>query len=213
MSTRGMGLLGLFLMVPAAAFAGPLTLIVKSGATFSNVQGEFEFVSPQSKTGFVGALGLDVPLSSHLSLVPELGYAMRGFSLGESTIETFTGPGGTIESFQTADYLTISAPLSVAIPAGRLAFNLATGPQLAVKLSETFVTHGAIESNLKTDRLTSTDPGWLLGAGADVGFATGRLGVEGRYVLGTTNLNDGGPEDFKNRSFEVMATWKHPLGH
>jgi hypothetical protein len=84
---------------------------------------------------------------------------------------------------------------------------------VAIKTAERLVLRGAINESVNTKGFTSSDAGWLFGAGADVGLGPGRVGFEARYVFGLTNLNNVGPEEFKNRAFEILATWKHPLGH
>jgi len=80
---------------------------VKGGLSLASVTDGFEFVDPQSKQGFTGAVAMELPLASRVSIAPELGYAMRGMSLGESEIVVFTGTGGTVESVQATEYLTI----------------------------------------------------------------------------------------------------------
>jgi|KBSMisStaDraftv2_1062788.scaffolds.fasta_scaffold1197143_1 hypothetical protein len=206
-------LLGLTLLSLATpTLAATRTLVVKGGLSLASVTDGFEFVDPQSKQGFTGAVAMELPLASRVSIAPELGYAMRGMSLGESEIVVFTGTGGTVESVQATEYLTIGVPFSLAIPTGGIGFSLSTGPQLAIKTAERLVLRGAIDESVNTSGFTSSDAGWLFGAGADVALGPGRVGFEARYVLGLTNLNDFGAEDFKNRTFEILATWKHPLG-
>jgi hypothetical protein len=208
-------LLGLtILSLATPTLAATRTLVVKGGLSLASVTDGFEFVDPQSKQGFTGAVALELPIAPRLAVAPELGYAMRGMSLGESEWTDFTGPPlGTVESLQETEYLTIGVPFSLVVPTGRIGFSLSTGPQVAFKTAERLVLHGAIDHSANTKGFTSSDAGWLLGAGADIALGPGRVGFEGRYVLGMTNLNNVGPEEFKNRSFEILATWKHPLGH
>jgi hypothetical protein len=201
----------LLLVVPTPSFAK--ALVVRGGLSIAWVSGEFEFFDPEDKLGFAGAVGFELPLHPRVSMTPEVGYAMRGFSAGESEI---TGPGGnptgTFETLFATDYVTVGIPVSLRFPTSNVGFSLSTGPQVAFEVSEATVLRGDREDEIDSEASKDTDFCWLVGAAADLPFGRGQAGVEVRYVHGLVNLNDIGPEEFSTRALEILATWKFPLG-
>jgi hypothetical protein len=77
-------------------------------------------------------------------------------------------------------------------------FRLETGPQLGFALSSK-IKSGDIEQNIKDD-VNTVDVSWALGASYIFPEA---IGIDARYNIGITNVNDAEHPEVRNRVFQV----------
>jgi hypothetical protein len=201
--------------VPAVAFAAGPTITLKGGLSIAKVSADYPFFDPATKLGFAGAAAVDVPLGPRLSLAPEIGFAMRGFSLGESSVTDASGNvTGTIEVLDASSFLTVAVPLRLALPtSGPLGFSVMVGPEVAFETGEQLVSTGDLSMKDKVDILRNTDYGVLAGVGADLAVGPGHWGVEGRYMYGLANLKHSDTAiDVHSRNIEILTSYRLGLG-
>jgi hypothetical protein len=153
---------------------------VKAGLNIAslNVEDGVDFNSRAS--AHVGVLA-HIHLTSHFAVQPELFLSGQGGKDGNEQLKL----------------LYLNLPLLLQYMTGN-GFRLYTGPQLGVLLSAKDKT-GDVEVDFK-DELKSVDFSWAFGAGYQ--FPGSGLGIDARYNLGISNINDGSTT-VQNRVFAV----------
>lgn len=153
---------------------------VKAGLNIAslNVENGVDYNSLAS--AHVGALA-HIHITTHFAVQPEL---------------FLSGQGGK-DGSEKLKLLYLNLPLLLQYMAGS-GFRLYTGPQLGVLLAAKDKT-GNVEVDFK-DQLKSVDFSWAFGAGYQ--FPGSGLGIDTRYNLGISNINDGSPV-VQNRVFAV----------
>lgn len=200
-----------------------LSVTIRSGLSVAGVSGRDVYFDPDTKRGYAGAVAVALPVASLVSLEPEVGYAMRGFSWGK--VEWYDESGtalGTGETLTATDMICVTLPVRVALPiAGPVRLSLLAGPSVAFEVRERWVITGPKRTLMRADFQRHTDYDGVIGAGADLAAGPGRLGVEGRYVHGFTQLSTPslpvdyhtGGFEFTTRAFEVTLGYSLRLGH
>jgi hypothetical protein len=165
---------------------------LKAGFNISTLKVE-DGTDYNDKVGFhVGALA-HIHVSPHFAVQPELVYSEQGGKYNGATL--------------SVNYLTL--PVLAQYMAGG-GFRLETGPQLGF-LTAAKNKNGNVEVDVKDD-LKTVDLSWAFGASylSSVG-----LGVDARYNLGLTNINDANTPIVRNRVFQAglfyqfMAHYAH----
>jgi len=153
---------------------------VKAGLNVAslNVEDGVDFNSRASAN--VGVLA-HIHLTPHFAVQPELYLSGQGGKDGNEEIKL----------------LYLNLPLLLQYMAGG-GFRLYTGPQLGVLLRAREKT-GNVEVDFK-DELKSVDFSWAFGAGYQ--FPGSGFGIDARYNLGVSNINDGSTV-VQNRVFAV----------
>lgn len=198
----------------ASAASASTTVSLRGGLSVANVSGRSDVLEPESKQGFTGQFALAFPLARGFSVAPEVGYAMRGFSLGESEVTDFVGmPRGRMESLLATDMVTLALPVTTAFPAaGRLRLHVLTGPQLEIEYRERLVNRGVIEGEIESEALKGNGFAWLFGAGVGFAAGPGEWSLHARYVHGLTQMTDDESLfDTHTRAFEFVTGYSFGL--
>ncbi|MEO5617566.1 MAG: porin family protein [Candidatus Eisenbacteria bacterium] len=187
-----------------AAFP-PVTL--KGGLSIASISGQAPSFDPESKLGIMGGVEVAFPAHSGLTVCPEVGFAMRGFSYGESEFTDEAGnTTGTFETLSSTLCATLAVPLRIALTdAGPARIEALAGAMLAFEIGERFVTTGDSETSMKSDVLRGTDYGLIGGGAVHFPAGPGRWVIEGRYVYGFARLSRGGPVEANTRAIEIVT--------
>lgn len=154
---------------------------LKAGVNIASLNAE-DGVDYNSRASFYAGGLVHIHVAPHLAIQPELFYSGQGAEAGSTKIKL--------------GYLNM--PVLVQYMAGN-GFRLQTGPQLGLLVSAENKT-GDIKANVK-DNCNMVDFSWSLGASYQ--FPGSGAGIDARYNLGITNVNDGGTAHMKNRVFAV----------
>jgi hypothetical protein len=198
-----MALLALLLVQPASAQS---RLGLTAGLNLANISWDDfeEGLGADLKTytalGFSGVL--DVGLSENVALHVEPMYLQKG-----SKVEA---DGEELGKFKLA-YIEIPALLKIALGASTTRPYVMVGPTIGILLSAKGEDTDGEEEDIKE---IFKDVDFGLGFGAGVSFPTGNNSffIEGRYLLGLSNIIDSGDTEAKNRGIQVMAGVTFPLG-
>ena len=134
-----------------------------------------------SKAGFhIGALA-HVHMSPHFGIQPEIVYSEQGGKDGNEKWKI--------------NYLNVPVLFQYMTGTG---FRLQTGPQLGFVVASKIKT-GDIEENIKDD-VSTVDVSWSLGASYLFPEA---IGIDARYNIGITNVNDAEIPEVRNRVFQI----------
>lgn len=149
---------------------------LKAGANFSNTDAN----NAESITAFHGGAYALLKLAN-IGIQPEVLWSKQGneFSAGNLTSEV------------DLTYVNIPVMLKFYLPLG---VNLQAGPQFGI-LTDAVQDDEDISNTLKSSDLSAA-----LGAGWDAPFG---LQINARYVLGLSDINDGGGDAIKNRTFQL----------
>jgi hypothetical protein len=200
------GIAGFCLLVVLSAapvFAAEPTWGIQGGVSLANakVDGvDASGVSTSQKTGFVAGIFIEIPVSDMFVIQPEANYAQRHFGV--------TVPG---EPSITEKWDWIDASLLAKIKFDSTSdthFYVVVGPRLAIKVRAN-AEQGGSTDDVK-DQIKSTGFGGIGG----VGVMFGTIGVEARYNLTFSNLNDtlngtngSSTLSVKDHAIEILATW------
>ena len=156
---------------------------IKGGLDVSNVHID-NSTNPDSKaSGYFGILA-HVHLTQQFAFQPELLFSGQGYS------QTIAGT-----TYKTSlNYITL--PILGQLMFGN-GFRVETGPQPGI-LASAHLKSGGNSTNEK-DNFKSADFSWVFGAGY---VSHSGLGVDARYNLGLSNINDG-EGSLQNRVFAV----------
>ena len=122
-----------------------------------------------------------VHISRHIAIQPELLYSTQGGKDGNFKFKF--------------DYINIPLLLQIMTGSG---FRIETGPQLGFMVSGK-QKDGDIEEDIK-DELSTIDVSWAFGAGY---LTSSGFGLDARFNLGLTNVNEDDFPEVKNRVFQV----------
>jgi len=140
-----------------------------------------------ARSGFNAGIFSHIHLSPQFALQPELLYSQQG---------TTNIDFGAVAADLKLDYLNLPVMLQYMFDNG---FRLEAGPQLGFLLSAKMES-GDAEEDVK-DELKSVDFG--IGAGLGYIHVPSGFGVNARYNLGLTDLNETEGVTTKNRGFQV----------
>jgi hypothetical protein len=170
----------LFLMLGAFVNAQDTHFGLKAGLNISSLDVK-DGVDFDSKAGFhIGGLA-HVHLTPHFALQPEVIYSQQG------------GKDGSDK--WNLNYINV--PVLLQYMAGN-GFRVQTGPQVGFAVSSK-IKSGDIEQNIHSS-INTVDFSWSLGA--SYLFPEG-LGIDARYNLGITNVNDADVPEVRNRVFQA----------
>jgi len=162
------------------AQAGKTQFGLKAGVNFASVKVS-DGNDYDSRTGFhVGGLA-HIHVADHFAVQPELVFSAQG------------GKSGNVEL--KLNYINIPVLLQYMTNTG---FRLQTGPQLGFLVSAESE-FGDVEVDVD-DNFKSIDFSWAFGAGY---LFASRFGIDARFNLGISDINDNGPVEVRNRVFQV----------
>jgi len=165
-----------------------LVLIAQKGKSQFGLKGGVNIASLKvsdgndydARTGFhVGGLA-HIHVDEHWAVQPELVFSTQGGESGNTNLEF--------------SYINIPVLLQYMVNNG---FRLQTGPQLGFLVSAESEM-GDVEIDVD-DNLKSIDFSWAFGAGYL--FPSG-FGIDARFNLGISDINDNGPVEVRNRVFQ-----------
>ena len=192
----------IFTALTSVTFSQGMQLGLKAGVNFANVVGD-DVDGVDSKTGFVGGLFFMYQFNKLFAIQPEAYYTMKG----ATDEEAFAGE--TAELTISLDYIEIPILFKVLIPIENSPIrpSVFLGPYVAFNTTAKQKLEYMGESQeADIDDVNPTDFGLVFGAG--LGFPVGQneAGVDFRYGLGLSSLDDSGEDlDIKNSVFNINA--------
>jgi hypothetical protein len=174
------------ILMTATASAQHVNIGLKAGANFYNINNDND-VEFDGKTGFHAGLLGHIHLAPQLALQPEIVYSSQGAKY------TFTG--GT-ETKLNLDYINVPVLFQYMFDNG---FRLQAGPQVGFLVNAKAETAG-VKTDVKDD-FNTIDFG--IGAGAGYVHVPSGFGVDLRYNLGLSNINEDDAVKSHNRGFQV----------
>lgn len=172
-------------MIAGTANAQKVNLGIKGGLNVYNVNNDND-VKYDSKTGFHAGLIGHIHLAPQFALQPEVVYSSQGAKFTTSNTESKLKLG----------YINVPVMFQYMFDNG---FRLQAGPQVGFLINAETETNGAstdIKNNLKT-----VDFG--LGAGVGYIHTPSGFGVDARYNLGLSNINENDAVKSTNRGLQV----------
>ncbi|MFT3674450.1 MAG: porin family protein [Chitinophagaceae bacterium] len=181
-----LSILGLSLLMAGPIAAQSTSFGLKAGLNVASL--ETSGTDLNGKAGlYVGGLA-HIHISPHFALQPELMYSMQGGQRDNQTVKL--------------NYVNIPFLAQYMANDG---FRLQTGPQLGILAAAKSKT-GDVEVDIK-DNLSGTDFSWVFGAGYL--FPQG-WGIDGRFNLGLSNVDDNDNSTVKNRVFQIGVFYQFP---
>jgi len=158
--------------------------ILTSNQQTAIINGRSQSIRNFPKTGFAGGVFFSIPLTSKLSLQPELTYANQG-AKGNFSNNSLNSASETYK----LDFLNIPLLLQYRLPLG---FFVETGPQwgllLKARIREDLTGSTISRYYHVKDSYKSTDFGWVAGAGY---ISPVNIGFDIRYTLGLSDFSNG----------------------
>ena len=138
-------------------------------------------------------IGLHAGALAHIHITPQIGIQPEVVYSGQGAKYTINGEEHTLG----LDYINIPVQLQYMFDNG---FRIQTGPQLGLLINTKDKVNGQNSQFFSSEDFKSTDVSWTFG----LGYLTySGLGIDGRYNLGLTNINDAGTNSLKNNVFQV----------
>ena len=186
----------------------PMRIGAKAGLNVATLSGdgarlEERSYPPETTTGGIGGIFLNIELSPNLSLQTELNYSQKGADWETTSNDDF----GTLTLKMDADvdYLELAFLATYSVPTGgKLNPFVLAGPTIAFKVSSGATAELTRDSagvvvptpppskwgNIENAKSTSFE--MVLGAGAAVNIGANRLSLEGRYSFSLVQPFDDG---------------------
>ncbi|RYZ29455.1 MAG: PorT family protein [Chitinophagaceae bacterium] len=176
----------LLTLVGFAVNAQVVNFGLKGGLNLATIDSK-ETNDIKSRVAYHAGVFANIPVSSQIAIQPEAVYSSQGAKYTE---------GGTEHSL-ALNYVNI--PVMVQAMVGR-GFYAQAGPQLGI-LTGTADKVGDVETGIfSTDDFKKTD----VSLGVGLGYkGLGGFGVDARYNLGLTNINNVGSANIKNNVLQV----------
>jgi hypothetical protein len=173
---------------------------LKAGLNIANLSGD-DIESPESKTGFAGGAFFMYQFSPMFAIQPEAYYSMKGAT------DKMDFEGTTVDLTYTLDYIEIPVLFKFLIPiqGSGVKPSIFAGPFLGInttaKVKAEF--QGQSEEQDLED-VKSTEFGLQFGGGIGFPVGKGELGVDIRYILGLSTIDDSADEaDVKNNVINI----------
>ncbi len=173
---------------------------LKAGVNISNLSGD-DAGSPDSKTGFAFGGFFMYQFSPMFAIQPEAYYTMKGAT------EKMDFSGTTVDLTYTLDYIEIPVLFKFLIPIQGSGVRPAifAGPFLGI--NTTAKVKAEFDGQSQEEDLTdtkSTEFGLQFGGGIGFPVGKGELGVDLRYILGLSTIDDSADEaDVKNNVINI----------
>jgi hypothetical protein len=152
---------------------------IKAGLNVANMSIEPDVRNTDVRLGLHAGLLAHIHLAPEWALQPELVYSGQGF---EDKVSNVTWK---------LDYINVPIMIQYMFNNG---FRLEAGPQVG------FLASAKIDNTDIKDDLKKIDAGLGFGIGY---LSYSGFGIDARYNLGLSNVNDGGSTELKNRVFQV----------
>ena len=174
-------------MIAGTVTAQNVNLGIKAGLNVYNVNND-NGVKYDSKTGFHAGLIGHIHLGPQLGLQPEVVYSSQGAK--------FNAPISNSETKYKLGYINVPVMLQYMFDNG---FRLQAGPQVGFLINAETEVNGK-STDVKQDRKTVD-----FGIGAGIGYVhtPSGVGVDARYNLGLSNINENNNIKSTNRGLQV----------
>jgi Outer membrane protein beta-barrel domain len=173
------------ILLTGTATAQKVNLGIKAGLNLYNINNDNN-VEYDTRTGFnVGLLG-HIHLAPQLALQPEIVYSSQGAKFSVSNVETNINLG----------YINVPVLVQYMFDNG---FRLQAGPQLGFLVNAKSKTN-SVETDIKNN-LQTVD--FAVGGGVGYVHPASGFGVDARYNLGLSNINENGSLKSTNRGFQL----------
>jgi hypothetical protein len=173
---------------------------LKAGLNIANLSGD-DVEGSDSKTGFAGGAFFTYQLSSMFAIQPEVYYSMKGAT------DKMDFNGATVDLTYTLDYIEIPVLFKLLIPlqGSNIKPSIFAGPSLGINTTAKIKAEYQGESEEEDiEDVKSTDFGLQFGGGIGFPIGKGELGVDIRYILGLSTIDDSAEEaDVKNNVINV----------
>lgn len=173
---------------------------LKAGLNIANLSGD-DAGSPDSKTGFAFGGFFMYQFSPMFAIQPEAYYTMKGAT------DKMDFQGTTVDLTYTLDYIEIPVLLKFIIPVQGSGVKPAifAGPFLGINTTAKVKAEYQGESQEEDIEDTkSTEFGLQFGGGIGFPVGKGELGIDIRYILGLSTIDDSADEaDVKNNVINV----------
>ena len=181
------------ILMVGTASAQHVNLGIKGGLNLYNLHND-NGVKYDTKAGFNAGLLGHIHLAPQLALQPEIVYSAQGAKYTNAGIESKTQLG----------YINVPVLLQYMFDNG---FRLEAGPQVGFLINAKSET-GNVKTDIK-DQLKKVDFG--LGAGVSYVHSPSGFGVDARYNLGLSKINENGANKVSNRGAQigVFYMFKH----
>ena len=192
----------IFTALTSISFGQGMQLGLKAGVNFANVVGD-DVEGAESKTGFAGGLFFMYQFNKLFAIQPEAYYIMKG-ATDEQTLA-----GETAEVTLSLDYIEIPILFKVLIPIENSPIrpSVFVGPYVgfnSTAKAKLEYMGQSVEDDIED--IKSTEFGLVFGAGLGFPVGTNEVGVDFRYGLGLTTLDDSAENaDIKNSVFNINA--------
>jgi hypothetical protein len=192
----------IFTALTSVSFGQGMQLGLKAGVNFSNLVGD-DIEGAESKTGFVGGLFFMYQFNKLFAIQPEAYYTMKGATDEQSFA------GETAELTISLDYIEIPILFKVLIPIENSPIrpSVFVGPYVGFNsTAKAKLEYMGQSEEEDIEDVKSTDFGLVFGAGLGFPVGTNEVGVDFRYGLGLTTLDDSAENaDIKNSVFNINA--------
>lgn len=190
----------LFLAFVSLQSFAQMQLGVKAGVNLANLGGNDAPDNSETRTGFSGGAFFMYQFSEMFAVQPELLYSMKGAT--EKGSIDFEGTSYNYDAEYKLDYFEIPLLLKFIIPLKGSGVKpaLFAGPSIAFNMSaKTKVESGDESFEEDIEDVKSTDFGLVFGGGLGFPVGNGELGVDIRYILGLSTIDDSADSfDVKN---------------
>ena len=173
------------LLMTGTVTAQHVNIGIKAGLNLYNINSDNN-AAYDTKAGFHAGLIGHIHLTKQLALQPELVYSGEGAKYTVAGVETKLNMG----------YINVPVMLQYMFDNG---FRIQAGPQVGFLISAKSKT-GSTETDFK-DNLKSVD--FALGMGLGYVNPASGLGIDARYNLGLSNINDNSSVKSTNRGFQL----------
>lgn len=199
------GVLALALLAYRAA-AATWRWGVRAGINGANFAGEFgDAVQPDLRYGLYAGVVTEVALRHPFSLHGEIAYSNKGGKSAEHGTDINGNPVGSFVDTWSYDYLEIPLLLRARLKRGHSTTLFAeAGPSFGITLAGHFKSGsplGLPDADLKSV-MKPVDGGFALGTGVEFAAGHERLGIEGRYTRGFSDLFD-----LPNNASSINQAW------
>ncbi len=152
---------------------------IKAGLNVANMSIEPDVRNTDARLGLHAGLLAHIHLAPEWALQPEIVYSAQGFEDKVSNVKW------------KLDYINVPIMIQYMFNNG---FRLQAGPQVG------FLASAKIDNTDIKDDLKKIDAGLGFGVGY---LSSSGFGIDARYNLGLSNVNDEGSTELKNRVFQV----------
>ena len=175
-----------FFLIGLAVNAQVVNFGLKGGVNLATIDND-QNSQIENRVGFHGGLFANIPVSSQIAIQPEAVYSSQGakYNIGNDKLNL------------ALNYVNIPVMIQAMVGKG---FYAEVGPQLGILTGTADKINDVEAGFVSTDDFKKTDVALGFGLGYK-GFSG--FGIDARYNLGLTNINNSGSANIKNNVLQV----------